>query len=195
AGFCERSSELGATVEGVSAFACLDFHELTDDLESLRGPETRKGLTLCFQAEARTPLPDSGHSVVRDDWPCHDSLEPLSRCAPVLGLRSLQLPCPRALVSRGAPRLRVSGLYSPPLAPTADGRMSDHEWNRLDTCRTQSFCPNLRRSRRGGWKYLPGPAGAARGPRSRKRGSSPKATLVARRFPRLHAGTGSCRST
>jgi len=104
--FCERSSELGATVEGVSAFACLDFHELTDDLESLRGPETRKGLTLCFQAEARTPLPDSGHSVVRDDWPCHDSLEPLSRCAPVLGLRSLQLPCPRALASRGAPRLR-----------------------------------------------------------------------------------------
>src|SRR5262249_32801040 len=28
------------------------------------------------------------------------------QCAPVLGLRSLQLPCPRALVSRGAPRLR-----------------------------------------------------------------------------------------
>jgi hypothetical protein len=72
--FCERSGELWATVECVSAFACLDFHELTDDLEALRGPEMRKGLTLCLQAEAGTPLLDSGHSVVRDDWSCHDSL-------------------------------------------------------------------------------------------------------------------------
>jgi hypothetical protein len=28
------------------------------------------------------------------------------QCAPVLGLRSLQLPCPRALASGGAPRLK-----------------------------------------------------------------------------------------
>jgi hypothetical protein len=72
--FCERSGELWATVEGVSAFACLDFHELTDDLEALRGRETRKGLALCLQAEARTPLLRSGHAAIRDDWPCHNSL-------------------------------------------------------------------------------------------------------------------------
>jgi hypothetical protein len=54
--FCERSGELWATVEGVSAFACFDFHELADDLEPLRGRETRKSLALCLQAEARTPL-------------------------------------------------------------------------------------------------------------------------------------------
>ena len=84
----------------------------------------------------------------------------------------------------------VSGLYSPPSAQTSDGRMSDLESIGLDTCRTQSFCPNPSRSRCAGWKCLPGPAGAARGRRSRRRGSSPRATLVARRCLRLHAGMG-----
>ena len=36
----------------------------------------------------------------------------------------------------------------------------------LDTCRTLSFCPNLMWSWSAGWKYLPGLAGAAPGPRA-----------------------------
>ena len=53
--------------------------------------------------------------------------------------------------------------------------------------------PKPKREPRGrftGWRCLPGPSGAAVGPRSRRRGSSPRVMRAARRYARLRAGTG-----
>ncbi len=60
----------------------------------------------------------------------------------------------------------------------------------LDTCRTLSFCPNPSRSRCVGWRCLPAPVDAGRGPRRKRRRSSPKATTAGRRFPPSRGATG-----
>jgi hypothetical protein len=46
----ERGGELGAALQGVRAFACLNLHVLADDLIAFRSGKARDVLSLSFKA-------------------------------------------------------------------------------------------------------------------------------------------------
>jgi hypothetical protein len=113
----ECSGKLWATVQGISALACLDLGEHADDLESFRCGKPFDSLSLRVDTKARTALLRRRNTKVSDDWPRHDGL---------LGAFSLSSALDRKSDQSGVnpPADRAGAIYSGSAAGTNNGNSS-----------------------------------------------------------------------